>query len=313
MIAIENALLFQQSETLKVQMQHLDSQLGRFEKCFSLQSEKYYYYQFENGYGLTYQENILEIGQGHLFDENKENYYLGFGAYYYRQKNILYHYQTNEELKMSLHLLLKGELLNRTRGLLELPENLIKRSKKTPDEKDSFIGVEEEQLAPYQDIITKDSNLCGTSASGVLFSYLQDHDQLYLPTILRRKKSLAFQPLLDKIKKFVQPIPLPTVPVQIAFGWRRFFRYYHLPVTIFTQSLGAKASLKKLLQEKQPALLGILTFFGSEYGNHWVVAYSYQEVNGVTYYKIHDNWGNYRKIIPATLGNGVVTIKKRTL
>lgn len=189
----------------------------------------------------------------------------------------------------------------------------MKRPKNFPDEPDSFIGVKEEQMKRYEKWITAENNLCGTYASVVLFSYLQDTNQLVIPTVLRKKDSLEYMPLFKQVKKRVQPLAIPTVPIQIAYGWRRFFKSYYIQTKILCQSFGGQATLKELLKQKQPALLGILTIFGSSYGNHWVVPYSYREYQGVTYYKIHDNWGNYRKIIPATLGNGVVSVKKRTL
>jgi len=56
-------------------------------------------------------------------------------------------------------------------------------------------------------------------------------------------------------------------------------------------------------------IIGILKPLGSTYGNHWVVAYAYAETaSGERYFKVHDNWGNYKKVIPASWVNGTVTL-----
>jgi hypothetical protein len=39
------------------------------------------------------------------------------------------------------------------------------------------------------------------------------------------------------------------------------------------------------------------------------VAYAYAETaSGERYFKVHDNWGNYKKVIPASWVNGTVTL-----
>ena len=56
-------------------------------------------------------------------------------------------------------------------------------------------------------------------------------------------------------------------------------------------------------------MVGILKILGSPYGNHWVTAYAYYEsVSGERFYKVHDNWGDYQRIIPASWGNGTVSL-----
>lgn len=56
-------------------------------------------------------------------------------------------------------------------------------------------------------------------------------------------------------------------------------------------------------------MIGILKVLGSTYGNHWVTAYAYFETEtGERYYKLHDNWGDYHKVIPASWSNGTVSL-----
>lgn len=298
-------------DKILVRIQGLAPFVGKFQEIRPIFPNVVNYLQFEKGYGIIENGHILEIGDGELFKDNKENYYFGFGEYYVKEGGILKHLYTNESFPVSFFTPYKEDFYRRLKGIQEIPRNLFKREKKEGDPDWTFIGVDEREMAFYQEIITTESNMCGTYASAVLFSYLQDHNKLFLPTILRKKNSNDFSLLIDKIKKMVQPFPLPTVPVEIAFGYRRFFKHYHMNPQITFQSFGAEATLKSALNDNLPALLGILRIFGSSYGNHWVVPYSYCENDGTTYYKIHDNWGNYRKIIAATAGNGLVTLKNR--
>ncbi|TXW87191.1 hypothetical protein D4M61_30325, partial [Klebsiella pneumoniae] len=64
----------------------------------------------------------------------------------------------------------------------------------------------------------------------------------------------------------------------------------------------------KRIDQGKPVIVGLLKPLGSTYGNHWVVAYAYLETETGRYLKVHDNWGNYNQVIPASWINGTVSL-----
>lgn len=288
--------------------------LGELEKETSLNFGALRLLYFEKGYGVLLGEKILELGEGFPYPKEKTTekfFYGGPGVYLKKVAQGYQHLLSGEVLTLSRVDFFTWHLGQKIRGVLEVGENLIKKNP-TPPSNEDFIGIAEEDFFPYRKIVTLKGYLCGSYAATVLLSYLQDHQHLTLPSTLRKIQEPAYEKLAQKLIAYLQPMDIPTVPLQISFGLRRFFHAYHIPVKILTQSFGAKETGRKLLEQQQPFMLGVLWLFGSEYGNHWVTAYGYRVVSGKTFYKVHDNWGDYRKIISATLGNGLVTVKKRT-
>lgn len=268
---------------------------------------------FENGYGIALEKRILEVGEGFPYPNflPAEFFYGGPGVYLKKVRTGYQNLSTGEITQISDISFFKWYVEQKLRGILEVGGNLLKKTPEIPTNQD-FIGISEVDFFPYRKVVTSKGYLCGSYATTVLLSYLQDHQHLTLPSNLRKIQEPNYEKLAKKLISYLQPIDLPTVPLQISLGLRRFFHAYRIPVEVLTQSLGARETGKLLLADKQPFLLGVLWLFGSKYGNHWVTAYGYCQVAGKVFYKVHDNWGDYRKIISATLGNGLVTVKKRT-
>jgi hypothetical protein len=173
-----------------------------------------------------------------------------------------------------------------------------------------WIGLTSEKFQPYQNWKTPNGFLCGTYASAVLLAYYQDNVAAHLlpPTV-----RVAHDPTADTLAPFLKPMiqrfGLPTVPVQVASGLNRFFRQYQVACRARFTSVGSWTRVTRRIAAGQPVLISILRVLGSTYGNHWVVAYAYQETAaGERFYKIHDNWGAVDAVIPARWANGTVTI-----
>lgn len=175
---------------------------------------------------------------------------------------------------------------------------------------ENWIGIDEARFARYRDWITPSGYLCGTYASAVFLAYYQDYvNEQMVPSALRQKDGSDGQTLSEFLRILIQPHEMPTVAYQVSHGLSKFFRYFHLHYRARATMFGSWYRATKRIKEGKPVILGIVKAKGSTYGNHWVTAYAYLETaDGKRYYKIHDNWGNYRKIIPAEWANGTVTL-----
>lgn len=175
---------------------------------------------------------------------------------------------------------------------------------------DQWIGLESRDFYPYRHWITPSGYLCGTYAAATLLAYYQDHiDPTILPVSLRQPGSPDGQTLVDFLHLTVQPHGLPTLPFQVAHGMGRLFRLFQRPYRARTTQFGGWQRVTKRLQAGKPVILGLMKAKGSTYGNHWVVAYAYQETAaGERYFKVHDNWGGYDQVIPASWANGTVSL-----
>lgn len=107
----------------------------------------------------------------------------------------------------------------------------------------------------------------------------------------------------------IQPLGLPTIPFQVSTGISSFLKKNGNHERARATLLGSWQRATKRIREGKPVMIGILKVLGSTYGNHWVTAYAYFETEtGERYYKVHDNWGDYHKVIPASWSNGTVLL-----
>lgn len=173
----------------------------------------------------------------------------------------------------------------------------------------TWIELPEERFKTYQTWRTPSGFLCGTYASSVLLAYYQDYlDETILPVKLRQKGSKDNQALIAAMQPVLQPIDLPTIPAQISFGLNRFLKQQQASQRARFTTTGAWHRVTKRILAGKPVMIGVLRILGSTYGNHWVVAYGfYEDSRGQRFYKVHDNWGNYNKIIPAGWANGTIS------
>lgn len=172
--------------------------------------------------------------------------------------------------------------------------------------------VQLNDFALYRQWKTPSGFLCGTYASSVLLAYYQDNlNPKILPKKIRTQYQKENQELVAGLQPLLQKIDLPTLPLQINFGLNRFFKKYHSGYRARFTSSGSWQRVTKKILQGEPVMVGVMKWLGSSYGNHWVVVHGFYEgVDGKRYYKIHDNWGNAEKIIPARWGNGTISLQK---
>ena len=175
---------------------------------------------------------------------------------------------------------------------------------------DCWVGLPAKRFASYKKWRTPSGYLCGTYAATVLLAYYQDfRDELSLPEEIRKKGSQIDEPLSSELKKMIQPLGLPTIPLQVSGGLSRFLKKTGNPFSARNTIIGSWQRATKRIHQGKPVMVGILKILGSPYGNHWVTAYAYYEsASGEHFYKVHDNWGDYQRIIPASWGNGTVSL-----
>jgi hypothetical protein len=96
---------------------------------------------------------------------------------------------------------------------------------------------------------------------------------------------------------------------QVAHGLSEYFDYTDKKLRARMTMAGGWQRAVKRIDQGKPVIVGVLKVLGSTYGNHWVTAYAYMETSeGERFLKVHDNWGNYNKIIPAKWVNGTVSL-----
>lgn len=176
--------------------------------------------------------------------------------------------------------------------------------------KEQWVGLPEERFEKYQNWKTPSGYLCGTYATAVLLAYYQDYRQEFtLPERIRVKDSPDESVLIDLLRAYIQPLGMPTIPLQVSQGLSRFLKAMGEAQCARGTLLGSWQRATKRIRQGKPVLVGLLKGLGSTYGNHWVVAYAYFEsTTGERYYKVHDNWGNAKKIIPVSWTNGTVSL-----
>ncbi|HIY58054.1 MAG TPA: C39 family peptidase [Candidatus Tetragenococcus pullicola] len=176
--------------------------------------------------------------------------------------------------------------------------------------KDRWIGISEDRFKNYQNWTTPSGYLCGTHAATVLLAYYQDFiDESLIPNYIRKKNSRQYQTLSHFLQAFIQPYDFPTTSFQVSHGLSKYFCLTKKPLRARMTMVGGWQRAVKRIDEGKPVIVGVLKILGSTYGNHWVTAYAYMETsNGQRYLKVHDNWGNYNKIIPAKWINGTVSL-----
>lgn len=176
--------------------------------------------------------------------------------------------------------------------------------------KDQWIGIPEERFKTYRRWITPKGYLCGTYAAAILLGYYQDHiDESVVPNYIRIKNSRKVETLAHFLQMFIQPKGFPTVSLQVAHGLSAYFSHTGVNLRGRMTMVGGWQRAKKRIDQGKPVIVGVVKVLGSTYGNHWVTAYAYMETSeGERFLKVHDNWGDYKKVIPAKWVNGTVSL-----
>ena len=169
-------------------------------------------------------------------------------------------------------------------------------------------GIEESRFYAYRNWTNTKGKLCGSYAAAVLIAYYQDYRQeLQLPAYIRQPFGEG-ENLVAYLRLFIQPLGNSTVTYQVSSGISLFCQYHHQKLWARSTPIGGLTRVIKRLDQQKPVIVGINRLLGSTYGNHWVVAYAYRvDDTGKYFLKVHDNWGNYRKEIPAKWIMGTVS------
>lgn len=176
--------------------------------------------------------------------------------------------------------------------------------------KEQWIGLSADKFKAYKNWTTPENGLCGSYAALVLIAFYQDHiDSAIVPSFIRQKNSKNKENLVHYLRLFIQKRGFPTIAYQVAHGLSSYFSYFGLKYRARTTMVGSWQRVVKRINQGKPVIIGLNQLLGSNYGNHWVVAYAYKETaEGKRYVKVHDNWGNYQKIIPAKWINGTISL-----
>ncbi|OQO70703.1 dihydrolipoamide dehydrogenase [Enterococcus villorum] len=220
--------------------------------------------------------------------------------------------QSYKEAIESYQIVKTSEEVNRLLRFLDIKEDdsLIKPKKNGQELLDCWVGLPEKRFLTYKNWRTPAGYLCGTYAAMVLLAYYQDfQNERMIPPNLRTKGSKESEKLRDALRKTIQPLGLPTVPLQVSHGITKFLKENDYPCSARSTVAGSSQRATKRIRQGKPVILGVLKVLGSPYGNHWVTAYAYYESSsGERFYKVHDNWGNYERTIPAKWCNGTVSL-----
>ncbi|HCS30294.1 MAG: hypothetical protein ACTH87_00645 [Enterococcus italicus] len=173
-------------------------------------------------------------------------------------------------------------------------------------------GIAQERFKRYEKWINTDGQLCGSYAAAVFLAYLQDYEPpFHLPRFVRQMDSADGENLVHYLRLFIQPLGLATIPLQVSWGISRFCRYVDQPYWARLTPIGGWERTVKRIDQGLPLIVGLNKKLGSTYGNHWVVAYAYgEDQTGKRWVKVHDNWGNYRAVVPAKWLMSTVSFKE---
>lgn len=131
-----------------------------------------------------------------------------------------------------------------------------------------------------------------------------------IPDNVRKQNSSSPGSLITKMVAET-PFATSTIPSTVATGIRGFISKYSPNKYIKATSMSTNpfSTVKSNCISNRPVFVGLLSSFGSSYGNHWITAYQYKETGVyVGYYKCIDNWGNYKKEITSSWAMGAVSL-----
>lgn len=176
----------------------------------------------------------------------------------------------------------------------------------------SWVGAAASRFSRYNGSSWRNtSNVCGPIAASTMMAYFDDYVGYdVIPDNVRKQNSSSPGSLITKMVAET-PFATSTIPSTVATGIRGFISKYSPNKYIKATSMSTNpfSTVKSNCISNRPICVGLLSSFGSSYGNHWVTAYQYKETGVyVGYYKCIDNWGNYTKEITSSWAMGAVSI-----
>lgn len=145
------------------------------------------------------------------------------------------------------------------------------------------------------------NGICGTVASSILLAYYDDYvENLIVPDPVRLQFSTNSQFLIETMWYNIDFLhPNGTVATDLTSGINNFFNIYQQAFGYHYYSAYYSlliSGAQNFLVNNEPVVLGLLTAYGSLYGNHWVTAYACNKADAnanlpaAAYYKCVDTW-----------------------
>lgn len=163
-----------------------------------------------------------------------------------------------------------------------------------PKEKLEWIGISESEFQQYQQYINNEApGYCGSYSAATVSHYiLTKVEQIDVSMELLLN---GYRGLLEDVL-FYPGTYLWDVKRGLKEVLGKGFNYQ-----VKTHLFAEKKIPAQLAQENPlPAIVGTVGALGSRYKNHWVVVYAYaRDSSGKLWFKIYDNHGQYKKVIPA--------------
>ncbi|MGY3724245.1 hypothetical protein SAMN05421767_10449 [Granulicatella balaenopterae] len=164
-----------------------------------------------------------------------------------------------------------------------------------PSEELEWIGINEDYFKCYQSYINREApGYCGSYSAAALTHYILKN--------IEHLEEVSMEKLLQTYRLMMEDVLLypGTYLWDIARGLKEVLVKgfgYQIKSHIFCEKVVVEQLSKK---DPLPVIVGTVAVLGSPYQNHWVVAYAYaKDSSGKLWFKIYDNHGHYKAIIPA--------------
>ena len=163
-----------------------------------------------------------------------------------------------------------------------------------------------------------EGGICGSIASAILLAYYDDYiTDSIVPASIRSKSSTSPGSLIEEMfNRIDKQNPSGTFPGDLYEGIHTFIYDYayslYLTYSPIKSDLTTFSKAKTVIDNDRPILIGLLSLYGSTYGNHWVVAYQYLDESGTAndMYKCVDLWGDHDANVNVSWSQGYVYLKK---
>lgn len=171
-----------------------------------------------------------------------------------------------------------------------------------------WTGIDSKRFYAYRNWVN-DGNYCGMFTAAVLLAYYKDYiDTNIVPDSLHPYRSDEGKKLIMAMKVYIKSLSFRgTIASDVAWGINRYLRDYKIKhkTGYHIKAKGSFVSTFGIVKTRldseipKPVIVGLYSWLGSprNYRNHWVVAYSYSEVDDQRYYRVHDNHGRHRAVI----------------
>lgn len=286
--------------------------------------QNYVYIKLDIGYVIITNEGIIS------------EYYIGDDRMPYstNENNLIYGGPQNyfSELKPIPISSYKSSDFNNL--VIRNKQFLIETKNKPSDKKEnnltndvSWKGISESRFAKYgtSQWINNHSNfppskgypsggICGTISAAMLLSYYDDYvSDLYVPSSIRTRHSTSPHSLITSLYPYIDKGRNGTLPHHVGSGINSWATDRGIPYEMRAMNIGPGMTFltaKNRIDNKRPILIGLLAILGSNYGDHWVIAYQYTGTIGLPndLYKVADNHGKYNAAINIGWSAGHVSI-----